>query len=203
MSSDAVLRVGGVGKGQPVSKSLGVIGDGEAEVCAGDERRLGGSSGGGVVADVSSRYASGILGGTGGKKEDLSDAGVSMAEPELAVLGGSSEKFFVELVPGRIAVSHPYMSDKLPLLLLYWSFPLKRRSQSAVETVLSLAADLEVCVCLFPEEAIDCLDGSGPLLSRSLAPTGTPSHFELTLGTVGGSLAEETPGNPTAVTRPP
>ena len=38
--------------------------------------------------------------------------------------------------------------------------------------------------------------------SISLAVSGVPSHFELTLGTVGGSLADDTPGMPTDVMRP-
>lgn len=36
----------------------------------------------------------------------------------------------------------------------------------------------------------------------SFVVCGTPFHLELTLGTVGGNLAEETPGNPTAFARP-
>lgn len=38
--------------------------------------------------------------------------------------------------------------------------------------------------------------------AASLAQSGSPSHFELTFGTSGGSLRSVTPGSPTAVLRP-
>jgi len=49
---------------------------------------------------------------------------------------------------------------------------------------------------------IECLVPSSFLFSFSLADRGTPSHFELTLGTVGGKVAVETPARPTGFGRP-
>lgn len=65
-----------------------------------------------------------------------------------------------------------------------------------------LVVDLEVCIGRFADEDVDWRASEFLWLSLSLAAWGIPSHFELTLGTVGGSLAEETPGSPTAITRP-
>ena len=66
--------------------------------------------------------------------------------------------------------------------------------------LLSDPADLAILRSR-PCPTMDCLN-SCFCFSLSLSASGTPSHFELTLGTVGGKLAEETPGIPTVVVRP-
>ncbi len=96
----------------------------------------------------------------------------------------------------------------MPLLLSSLRLPLARKSDRVelveliVAVVIVLPYDREVYNGRLAEEANEDRDGSSFSLTFSFDAWGTPSHFELTFGTVGGSLADETPGNPTAIARP-
>lgn len=99
------------------------------------------------------------------------------------------------------------MSERLPLLSSNFNFPLDRGAERVelvelrVLVVILLPVDWEV----YRGREADRLnaDCSDMLFSFDFSfICGTPSHLELTFGTVGGSLAEETPGNPTAFARP-
>ena len=72
----------------------------------------------------------------------------------------------------------------------------------AVAAVLELPVDCDVYRGRPAEEVNDDRAGLSFSFNFSFAVCGTPSHLELTFGTVGGSLADETPGKPTAFARP-
>ena len=104
-------------------------------------------------------------------------------------------------------VSQPYISAKLLLLPLHLDTPpsvprlTRLFDECAVDVALwSDAPDLELPGRRL-NPGVDCLPAS-LCFSLSFDVRGTPSHFELTLGTVAGSLADDTPGIPTALTRP-
>jgi len=105
----------------------------------------------------------------------------------------SRAKSLATLVLELLAVSHPYLSANLfplPLLLAVPALDLGFGARPAVPS--------SPCGRILADT--DSLWLGRP--SLSLAACGTPSHFELTFGTVGGNLAEDTPGIPIAVARP-
>lgn len=101
------------------------------------------------------------------------------------------------------------MSERVLLLSSRRSFPLTRgterveleeeEEEELVERWLAL--DCDVCAGRVTELK-DCRCVRSFFFALSFAVCGTPSHFELTLGTVIGSFADETPGKPTAFARP-
>lgn len=102
------------------------------------------------------------------------------------------------------------MSERLPLLSSRRSLPLTRGTERVeleelveiVELVVRLLAlDCDVCTGRATELNDRRCDKSFSF-ALSFAVGGTPSHFELTFGTVAGSFADETPGKPTAFARP-
>lgn len=106
----------------------------------------------------------------------------------------SRAKSLATLLLELLAVSHPYISASLFPLPLLLAVP-----------ALDLGFGARLAAPSSPGDRILADTDSrwlGRPFSLSLAACGTPSHFELTLGTVGGSLAEDTPGKPTAVARP-
>lgn len=132
-------------------------------------------------------------------------------DAEVELPPDSSGRLLVELAFDGEPLSHPYRSERLLVSLSNISFPLARGADAAelvelvehaVRPVILLPVDREVYRGRVAAEHSDCPSRLSSLFRLSLAACGTPSHLELTLGTVGGSLAEDTPGNPTAFARP-
>ena len=120
--------------------------------------------------------------------------------------GAAKAKSLATLPLELLRFSQPYMSDRFPLFWLYDSFPFTRcsigpRDGPLEDVLLCCPSEDELAIeRLYPD--IEQRTAASFSFSRSLIAWGTPSHFELTFGTVGGNFADDTPGIPTGTTLP-
>lgn len=169
---------------------------------SGEGRLLEGSRGGGELGE-GPQHDSGMVGG----RLEKDDSARLRVGADVVFGLASGVRLIVELPLDGVPVSHPYISERLPLALSSRNFPLTRSPGRvelevlAVEVVVLLEVDRDVCRGRLVED-IDRRCAVSFSFGLSFIVCGTPSHLELTLGTVGGSLADETPGKPTAFALP-